>query len=513
MKIDGFKQFISLLERENELIRISVPVASELEITELADRQMKSPNGGKALLVERPTVNGKPSRFPVLINAFGSWNRMAIALGTPSINDLIQEIASLTNTPVVANLRDLNKIVTALFNLRHIQPRVVPTGPCKEVIHKFDPPVPRMEPWPPAPTFNELTQSSNHWPTILDLPILKCWPLDGGRFITLPCVITKHPETGQRNVGMYRMQVFDPTTTGMHWHPHKTGAKHFNLFKQRNLKMPVAVFLGGDPVYTFVAAAPFPDGIDELQIAGFLRKRAVELVKCETVDLEVPADADIVLEGFVDPNEPLREEGPFGDHTGFYSVPELYPVFHITAVTYRKDAVYPATVVGIPPMEDWFFGATAARLFLPMIKLLLPEVVDIALPSEGVFHNFLFVSIKKQFPMHAYKVMYALWGLGQMCLTKYIVVVDEDVNVHDTREVLFWIGANTDPARDCIITRGPADVLDHATTTPGVGSKLGIDATKKLPGEGITRPWPPVVRMSPEIKIRIDQLLRDLGLK
>lgn len=510
MATDGFKKFALELEKAGELIRIPHPVRTELELTELAHRQMKQPAGGKAILIEQPTVNGRPAPYPVLINAFGSWSRMALTLGGANIDEIVAEIATLTNTPALGSLKSLGRLLAAAMELRHMPPRRVSDGPCKAKIHRFEPAPRRTEPWPPAPGFAELASASGPFPTVLDLPVLKCWPLDAGRFFTLPCVVTRDPETGQRNVGMYRMQVFDPLTTGMHWHPHKTGARHFQQYKRAGRKMPVAVFLGGDPVYSFVAAAPFPDGLDELQVAGFLRKKSVDLVRCETVDLEVPADADFVIEGYVDPEEPLREEGPFGDHTGFYSLPEPYPVFHITAVTHRADAVYPATIVGRPPMEDWYFGATAARLFMPLIKLVLPEVVDIAMPPEGVFHNFLFVSIRKQYPMQAYKVMYALWGMGQLCFTKYIVVVDDDVNVHDTREVLFRLGANTDPARDCVITRGPADVLDHATAMPGVGGKLGFDATRKLPGEGATRPWPPIIEMPDQVKAEVDRILAEL---
>jgi 4-hydroxy-3-polyprenylbenzoate decarboxylase len=306
---------------------------------------------------------------------------------------------------------------------------------------------------------------------------------------------------------MYRMQIYDDRTTGMHWQLQKVAARHGRRYYEKGERMPVAVFLGGDPVYTFCATAPLPDGLDEFLLAGYLRKKSVELVPCVTCDLEVPANADFVLEGYVDPREPLREEGPFGDHTGFYSLPEPYPVFHITAITHRKDAVYPATIVGVPPMEDFYLGSASVKLFLPVFKMNFPEIVDMALPAEGVFHNLVFVSIKKTYPMQAYKIMHGLWGMGQMMFTKYLVVVDDDVDVHNTSEVLFRLCANTDPQRDCLFTRGPADVLDHATSQLGIGTKLGIDATRKLPGEGFQRPWPPLIKMDEDVKARVAQFL------
>ncbi|HAM70298.1 MAG TPA: menaquinone biosynthesis decarboxylase, partial [Verrucomicrobiales bacterium] len=343
-------------------------------------------------------------------------------------------------------------------------------------------------------------------PTLLNLPILKCWPLDGGRFVTLPCVVTRDPDTGERNVGMYRVQVYDSRTTGMHWQLQKVAARHGRRYYETGQRMPVAIFLGGDPMYPFAATAPLPDGLDEFLLAGYLRRKSVELVKCETSDLEVPANADFVIEGYIDPTEPLRMEGPFGDHTGYYTLPEPYPVLHVTCVTHRRDAVYPATIVGIPPMEDFYIGAASVKLFLPVFRMNFPEIIDIALPAEGVFHNLVFVSIRKTYPMQAYKIMHGLWGMGQMMFTKYIVVVDEGVDVHNTSEVLFHLCANTDPGRDSLFSKGPADVLDHATSEMAVGSKLGIDATKKLPGEGFHRAWPPIIRMDPAIKSRIDSL-------
>lgn len=507
MAFDSFAEFVCALEKAGELIRIREPVATELEITELADRQMKQPGGGKALLFEKPTVNGEVSPFPLAINSLGSAQRMAMSLGAPSIDAVATELGTLIKAKPPTSVKDTLKLLGTALELRHAKPKMVKTGPCKEVVHKIvESGELRDESWPKAPDWRNPREFNSNPPTLLNMPIQRCWPLDGGRFITLPCVVTKDPDTGERNVGMYRMQVYDERTTGMHWQLQKVGARHGRRYYETGTRMPVAVFLGGDPVFTFCATAPLPDGLDEFLLAGYLRKKSVELVKCETNDLEVPADADFVLEGYVDPKEPLREEGPFGDHTGYYSLPDLYPVFHITAITHRKDAVYPATIVGIPPMEDFYIGSASVRLFLPILKMNFPELVDIALPAEGVFHNMVFASIRKSYPMQAYKIMHGLWGMGQMMFTKYIVVVDEDVNVHNTSEVLFRIGATTDPQRDCIFTKGPADVLDHATTEFAVGTKLGIDATHKLAGEGFKREWPPLIKMDEAVKQKLDKL-------
>jgi 4-hydroxy-3-polyprenylbenzoate decarboxylase len=340
---------------------------------------------------------------------------------------------------------------------------------------------------------------------------MQCWPGDGGRFITLPLVVTKHPVTGSRNVGMYRMQVFDAAATGMHWHVHKGGAQHYRVAEEMGQKLEVAVALGPDPPVTYAATAPLPDDVDEFMFAGFLRKRPVELVKCKTVDLEVPANAQIVLEGHVLPGE-RRREGPFGDHTGFYSEADEYPVFHITCVTRRRDPIYPSTIVGIPPMEDAYLAKATERIFLPLLQRQLPEIVDISLPVEGVFHNLAIVSIEKRYPGHARKVMHALWGLGQMMFTKVMVVVDAEVNVQDPKEVVWVVGNNIDPRRDVVFADGPADVLDHATPIPCFGSKMGIDATRKRPEEGFARPWPEPIRMSQEVKARVDALWQELGL-
>jgi 4-hydroxy-3-polyprenylbenzoate decarboxylase len=501
MPYDSFREFLRALEKAGELKRITQPVATELEITELADRQMKSPGGGKALLIEKPTLSGQPSTFPLVINAFGSHKRMAMSLGADSVEAMAAELASLMKAKPPASFGEAIKLLGTALDLRHARPKTVGRGACQEVVHRFDGAQ-------PVAAASARPQSQDAPPTLLDLPILKCWPLDAGRFITLPCVVTRDPDTGERNVGMYRMQIYDAQTTGMHWQLHKVAARHGKRYYETGRRMPVSVFLGGDPAFTFAATAPLPDGVDEFVLAGFLRKKSVELVKCLSNDLEVPADADFVMEGYVDPREPLRTEGPFGDHTGYYSLADLYPAFHLTAITHRKDAVYPATIVGMPPMEDFYIGGASVKLFLPIFKMTFPELVDLALPAEGVFHNLVFVSIKKTYPMQAYKIMHGLWGMGQMMFTKYIVVVDEDVNVHNTSEVLFRLCATTDPRRDTLFTKGPADALDHATSELAIGSKMGIDATKKLPGEGFKRDWPPLIKMSQEVRRKIDQLLQ-----
>lgn len=509
MAFSSYADFVTALDRAGELRRVSVPIATELEITALADLEMKKSGGGKALLIEKPTVNGKVSSFPLAINTLGSHRRMALSMGADSMDDVANELGALIKAKPPSSVREAFKLLTTAFELRHAKPKLVSNGPCKEVVHRFDP-TPRATTWPPAPDIFQGQAAPSPAPSLLDLPIQLCWPQDGGRFITMPCVVTKDPDSGERNVGMYRMQVYDTRTAGMHWQLQKVGARHGRRYYQTGERMPVSVFLGGDPVFPFCATAPLPDGVDEFLMAGYLRKKSVELVKCETNDLEVPANADIVIEGYVDPLEPLRMEGPFGDHTGYYSLPELYPVFHITAITHRKGAIYPATIVGIPPMEDFYIGSASVKLFLPIFKMTFPEIVDIALPAEGVFHNLVFVSIRKTYPMQAYKIMHGLWGMGQMMFTKYIIVVDEDVDVHDTSSVLFRLCANTDPQRDSIFTKGPADVLDHATSELASGSKLGIDATKKMAGEGFNRPWPPLIRMDAAVQTKIEGLLNRL---
>ena len=519
MAFESFRDWVNHLERAGELTRIATPVATELEITVLADREMKKPGGGQALLIEKPTVNGVVSPFPVAINTLGSHRRMALSMGAETVDEVAAELGFLMKAKPPTSFREAMKLLGTALDLRHAKPKLVTDGPCQEVIHKFDAPPARTAPWPEAPSVgqasclspsspeNSVSDRRDACPTLANLPILKCWPLDGGRFITLPCVVTKDPDTGERNVGMYRIQIYDDRTTGMHWQLQKVGARHGRRYYETGARMPVAIFLGGDPVFTFAATAPLPDGLDEFLLAGYLRKRSVELVRCVTSDLAVPANADFVVEGYIDPQEPLREEGPFGDHTGYYTLPEPYPVFHVTAITHRKDAVYPATIVGMPPMEDFYIGGASVKLFLPIFKMNFPEIVDLALPAEGTFHNLVFVSIRKTYPMQAYKIMHGLWGMGQMMFTKYIVVVDADVDVHNTSEVLFHLCANTDPQRDSLFTKGPSDVLDHATSEIASGSKLGFDATKKLSGEGFQRPWPPLIKMDAVVKAKVEKLL------
>ena len=487
MAFRSFRHFLEELERAGELLRITEPVDTELVIAEWANREMKSPGGGKALLFEKPVIDGKTSAFPVAINTMGSRKRIAMALGSNDVGDLAQEIQLILKAKPPTDLREGFALLKQGIHLLHARPKSVSSGPCQEVVHRFA----------ERPTLNELT--------LRDLPILKCWPKDGGRFITFPNVHTRDPESGARNVGMYRMQVFDDRTTAMHWQVHKVGARHGKVYYERGERMPVAVTLGGDPALTFAATAPLPDGLDEILFAGFLRKKSVELVKCKTIDVEVPADADFVLEGFVQPGE-MRPEGPFGDHTGFYTAVEDYPVFHLTAITHRKDAVYPTTIVGPPPMEDFYMGDATVRIFLPVFKMNFPEIVDMTLPPEGVFHNLVFVSIRKQYPYQAFKVMHGLWGMGQMMFSKYIVVVDEDCDVHNTSEVLFRLCANTDPERDSTIIRNPSDSLDHAPTEQNIGSHMGIDATRKLPGENYHRPWPELLKMEERVKAIVDGL-------
>jgi 4-hydroxy-3-polyprenylbenzoate decarboxylase len=504
MAFDSFRDWIQTLDKQGELLRIKDPVATELEITALADRQMKAADGGKALLIEKPIVNGQISPFPVAINTLGSWKRMAMSLGADSVDVAAKELGSLVKAKPPVTLSETVQLLGQALDLRHARPKTVKDGPCREVIHRFDAPQTRTQPWPKAPDWRQPEAFTRPYPSLLDIPILRCWPLDGGRFVTLPCVVTRDPDTGDRNLGMYRIQVYDDRTVGVHWQLQKVAARHGRRYYETGTRMPVAIFLGGDPLYPFAATAPLPDGLDEFLLAGYLRKKRVEMVRCETVDLEVPANADFVIEGYVDPLEPLREEGPFGDHTGYYTLPELYPVLHITAITHRRDAIYPATIVGIPPMEDFYIGGASVKLFLPIMQMNFPEIVDIALPAEGVFHNLVFVSIKKTYPMQAYKVLHGLWGMGQMMFSKYIIVVDDDVDVHNTRDVLFRLCANTDPQRDTLFTRGPSDVLDHATSEIGIGSKLGFDATKKLPGEGFRRTWPPIIQMDPKITAKME---------
>jgi 4-hydroxy-3-polyprenylbenzoate decarboxylase len=487
MAYSSFRQFLGVLDQAGELNRIGVPVDTDLVISEWANREMKSPGGGKALLFERPIIDGKASAFPVAINTMGSDRRMALALKVNAVEDIAQEIQLILKAKPPTDLREGWNLLKQGIHLLHARPKQVREAPCQEVVVVLE------------------ERSTLNGITLHDLPILKCWPNDGGRFITLPNVHTSDPETGARNVGVYRMQIFDKRTTAMHWQIHKVGARHGKRYYERGERMPVAVTLGGDPVYTFAATAPLPDGLDEILFAGFLRRKSVELVRCKTVDVEVPADVDFVLEGYVQPGE-MRPEGPFGDHTGFYTAVEDYPVFHLTAITHRRDAVYPTTIVGIPPMEDYYLGNASVRIFLPVFKMNFPEIVDMTLPPEGVFHNLVFVSIRKQYPYQAFKVMHGLWGMGQMMFSKYIIVVDEDCDVHNTSEVLFRLCANTDPERDSTVIKNPSDSLDHAPTQQNIGSHMGLDATRKLPGENYHRPWPELLKMTDSVQALVDEL-------
>ncbi len=452
---NSLRDFLARLESEGELIRIKEKVTPILEITELTDRVCKSGNGGKAILFE----NTDDSGIPVLINAFGSKKRMAMALGVDNVEEIVRDIQKLIELKPPHNLIEKIKFLPRLFEISHYPPKVI-TGkaPCQEVVLTGD----------------EID--------LFKFPILKCWPLDGGRFITLPVVFTKSLKERKRNVGMYRMQVYDKKTTGMHWHIHKDGASHYDEYKKAGKRMEVAVVIGTDPVVTYSATAPLPYGVDELLFAGMIRKRGVELIKCKTIDMEVPATAEIVLEGYVEPNE-LREEGPFGDHTGYYSLKGDYPVFHITAITHRNNPIYFTTIVGKPPMEDCYMGKATERLFLPMLKSLNPEIVDMDLPWEGVFHNCVIVSMKKRYPMHARKLMTSLWGSGQMSFSKMLLTVDEAINVHDYREVASTLLNNVDIEKDIYITEGTLDVLDHSSPNYIYGSKIGVDATERIEGE------------------------------
>ncbi|MDQ7029557.1 MAG: menaquinone biosynthesis decarboxylase [Ardenticatenia bacterium] len=485
---DGLRSFIQVLERHGELVRVRVPVSPELEITEITDRVSKAPpEHNKALLFEHVTG----SDVPLLINMFGSKKRIELALNVETLGDLTHKVEALLDLDMPKSLMAKAKRAGQLLEVaRAVMPRTVKHAPCQEVI------------------------ITDH-PSLNFLPILKCWPEDAGRYITLPTVITRDPQTGRRNVGMYRLQVFDERTLGVHWQRHKGGREHQRRAREmREEKIPVAISLGGDPAIIWSGSAPLPPDIDEFMLAGWLRGKPVELVPCKTVPLEVPADAEIIIEGWLDPNE-QRLEGPFGDHTGYYSLPDYYPVMHITCITHRRDPIYPTTIVGKPPQEDYWMGKATERLFLPLIRLFLSEVVDINMPAEGVFHNLLIVSIRKRFPGHPRKVMYGIWGLGLMMLTKTIIVVDDDVDVHNLSEVAFQVLANYDPARDVVIVEGPMDDLDHASLYRNYGGKMGIDATRKtdrldpLPHQS----WPNEIAMSPEVKALVDRRWDEYGLE
>lgn len=454
MAYKNLQEFISALESAGELVRIREYVNPELEITEITDRVSK--NNGPALLFEN---TGTP--FPLLINSMGSYKRMCMALGVTDMDQISREIEGLFKelTSPKESIVDKLKMLPRLGKIASWMPKVISgKGECQQVVHMN--------------------------PDLSQIPVMKCWPEDGGPFITLPVIHTKDPNTGIRNVGMYRMQIFEKNLTALHWHRHKVSARHFEEYKKLGQKMPVAVALGGDPVYTYAATAPLPDGIDEYMLAGFIRKKKVELVQCLTQDVQVPADADIIIEGYVDPSEDFIWEGPFGDHTGYYSLPDWYPRFHVTCITHRKNAVYPSTIVGIPPQEDAWIGKATERIFLAPIKMtMVPEIMDMELPIEGVFHNLAIIQIEKTYPGQALKVMNSLWGAGQMMFTKMMVVVDQHVDIHDHLALARYVSENFDPAQDIVVSQGPTDVLDHSCSKMAFGGKLGIDATKKFPEE------------------------------
>ena len=543
MAYDDLRDWIRTLEKNGDLKRITAEVSPDLEITEITDRVTKTGGpagtpGGPALLFEN--VKGHPGH-KVLINQFGSERRMAMALGVERLDDIAGRISGLMNVKAPEGFFDKLKMLPQLAALGSAFPKTVSAkdAPCKEVILKS----------------KELGGDGFD---LNEFPILKCWPHDGGRFITLPCVCTRNPVTGKRNIGMYRMQVYDSQTTGMHWQRQKVAAEHYrealraaaaagsegamspgaarvaamaesaggavavpdgpvgglpqvSLGKMKGSRMEVAVAIGTDPATTFSAIVPAPPEVEEFLIAGFLRGKPVEIVKCETVDLEVPANAEIVLEGYVELGE-LRSEGPFGDHTGFYTLQDEYPVFHLTCITHRRDPVYAATIVGKPPMEDAWMGKAVERIFLPAMKMTIPEIIDINLPVEGVFHNLMLVSIKKSYPGQARKVMNAIWSLGQAMFTKCIIVVDEDCDVQDIGEVVLRVTNNIDPERDIQFMLGPVDSLDHASRLPNYGSKMGIDATRKWRAEGFERSWPSMIEMDAETRRRVDAMWADLGL-
>ncbi len=478
MAFYDLREFIKLLEERDLLWRISTPVDCNLEITEITNRICKAgPKKNKALLFE----NVRGYDVPVLINAFGSKERMALALGTDDIEKKADELREILRLPSISlrtkgDLLHLIPLAKRMINF----PKYVKKAPCQEVV---------------------LTDEAS-----LDkFPILTCWPEDGGPFITLPLVFTRNPQNGKRNVGMYRLQKYDSKTTGMHWHLHKNGAENYRLHREMGLdRLEVAVAIGTDPVLTYAATAPLPKDIDEMVFAGYLRQKSVELVKCKTVDVEVPATSEIVLEGYVKIDE-LRREGPFGDHTGYYSLADDYPVFHITAITHRHNPIYAATIVGKPPMEDCYIAQATERLFLPFLQQLFPEIVDIHCPLEGVFHNCMMLSIKKSYPQQAKKIMHAIWGMGQAMFTKMLIVVDAHVDVQDEHEVWWRVFNNIDARRDVVLVDGPLDVLDHASPMANWGTKMGIDATKKWPEEGQKRTWPNEIVMSREIQELVDK--------
>ncbi len=484
---NDLREFIASLEARGELVRVTAPVSRDLEIAEIADRVMKgTPEKNKALLFE----NVEGFTIPVAINLFGSEARMASALGVDAPEDLNRRLGRLVDFRLPQGLGQLVERGTELLGVLRsvgLGPAIVRKAPCQEVI---------------------VTESVD----VNRFPVLRCWPKDGGRFITLPQVITRDPLGGIRNVGMYRLQVLDGRRLATHWQRHKGGAEHERRAREAQKdKIPAAVVLGGDPASMWVASAPLPPNLDEYLLAGWLRGRPVEFVRCVSQPLEVPAQAEIVFEGYVDPNEQVPE-GPFGDHTGYYTPVESFPVFHVTAITHRRDPVYPTTIVGVPPMEDVFMGRATERLFLPLLRLFLPEVLDYHMPAEGIFHNLVIVKIQKRYPGHARKVIHGLWGLGLLMLAKAIVVVDEWVDVHDLSQVAWQALGNVDWSRDVVIVEGPVDHLDHASSRHSFGGKIGIDATAKTPEEGHTRGWPEPIRMSEAVQKLVEEKWKVLGL-
>ena len=482
MAFEDLQDFIGALETRGDLKRIAVEVDPILEITEIADRCMKSEPPGPALLFE----NVKGSSMALLINALGSRERICMALGVDHLQQIAERLSQMIKPEIPTTLMQKLKKLPELGQIAAYAPKIVSGGKCQQQIHRGQ----------------DARLSS--------LPIIQCWPLDAGRYITLGQVHTVDPETGQRNAGLYRLQVIDERSCAIHWQLHHDGARHYRKYARLKQRMPMAVVLGDDPALVYASSAPLPEAMDELFFSGFIRDQSVPLTQCVSIDLQVPAQAEVVIEGYVDPDRTVTE-GPFGDHTGYYSLPDQYPLFHVTAITHRRSPVYPTTIVGYPPMEDEWLGKATERIFLPLLKMFIPEAVDYHLPVWGAFHNFCFISIKKEWPYHARKVMNAVWGLGQMAFSKFVVVVDADVDVQRPEHVWFEVGANVDPQRDIVIIPGVTDVLDHAAAVTGVGSKIGIDATRKWPSEGAGHEWPEKIVMTDPIKQLVDRRWKEYG--